>query len=54
MNIKLKDFNETCTMHTKSDNIEVMVGYETDQIIEKVFNSPLQRCQEVLEESIRK
>ena len=30
-----KDSNETRTMHTKSDNIEIMVGNETDEIINK-------------------
>ena len=25
--------SETCTMHTKSDNIEIMIENETDEII---------------------
>ena len=33
--ISSKDSNETRTMHTKSDNIEIMVGIETDEI--KIF-----------------
>ena len=28
-----KDFDETCTMHRRSDNIEIMMGNETDEII---------------------
>ena len=28
-----KDSEETCTMHTKSHNIEIMMGNETDEII---------------------
>ena len=38
-------------MHYKTDNIEIMIGSETDKIIEELFESPLQRCQERLEES---
>ena len=30
--ISSKDSNETRNMHTKSDNIEIMVGSETDEI----------------------
>ena len=29
-----KDSRETCTMHTKSDNIEIMMSSETDDIID--------------------
>ena len=31
--ISSKDSNETRTMHTKSHNIEIMMGSETDKII---------------------
>ena len=44
--ISSKDFNETRTMHIKSDNIEIMMGSETDEIIGELFNSLLQRYQE--------
>ena len=37
-------------MHTKSDDIEVMIGNETDEIIEELFDSLLQRYQKRLEE----
>ena len=47
--ISSKDFDETRTMHTKSDNIEIMMGSETDEIIEEIFQSLLQRYQEGLE-----
>ena len=45
-----KDFDETRTMHTKSNNVEIMMGGETDEIIEKLFESLLKRYQEGLEE----
>ena len=32
-------------MHTKSDNIEIMMDNETDQIIKESFKSLLQRYQ---------
>ena len=51
--ISSKDSNETRTMHTKSDNIESMIGNETDEIIKKRFESLLQKYQEVLEKSMK-
>ena len=41
-----KDSDETHTMHTISNSIEIMIGNETDEIIKKVFNSFLQKYQE--------
>ena len=41
-------------MHTKSDNIEIIMGSESDDTIEELFKSLLQRYQEGLEESIRR
>ena len=46
-------FSETCTMRTKSDNVAVMMGSETDEVIEELLKSFLQRYQEGLEESTR-
>ena len=41
-------------MHTKSKNVEIMIGSETDEIIEDLFESLfLQKYQEGLEESMR-
>ena len=51
--ISSKDSDETCNMHTKIINIEIMVGSETDENIEELFKSLLQRYQEVLEESLK-
>ena len=51
--ISSKDSNETRTMHTKSNNVEIMIGSETNEIIEDLFESFLQKCQEGLEESMR-
>ena len=50
--ISSKDFDETRNMHTKSDNIEIMMGNETDEIVEELFKSLLQKYQDGLEESI--
>ena len=46
------DSDETRTMRTKCDNRDVMLGSETDEIIEERFKSLLQRYQEELEESM--
>ena len=35
--ISSKDSDETRTMHTKSNNVEIMIGSETDEIIEDFF-----------------
>ena len=51
--ISSKDSDETRTMHTKSNNAEIMIGSETDEIIEDLFETFLQKYQEGLEESMR-
>ena len=33
------DSDETCIMHTKSNNIEIMIGSDTDEVIENLFRS---------------
>ena len=48
-----KDSNETRTMHTMSDNIEIMMSSKTDEIIEELFKSLFERYQEGLEESMK-
>ena len=40
-------------MHAKSSNVEVMIGTETDEVIEELFKYFLQKYREGLEESIR-
>ena len=51
--ISSKGSDETCTMHAKSSNVEIMMGSETDEIIEEFFKSFLQKHQDGLEEPIR-
>ena len=46
--ISSKDSDETRDMHTKNNNVEIMVGSETDEIIKELFKSLLQRYQEGL------
>ena len=41
-----KDSDETRNMRTKSDNIEIMMGSETDEIIKGIFKSLLRRGSE--------
>ena len=45
--------SETRTMHSKSDNIEIIIGNETDEIIEELFDSLLQKYQKDLQESMK-
>ena len=51
--ISSKDSDEPRTMHIKSNNVEFMIGSKTDEIIEDLFESFLQKYQERLEESMR-
>ena len=51
--ISSKDSDETRTMHTKSNNVKIMMGNKTEKIIKELFKSSLQKYQEGLEESIR-
>ena len=51
--ISSKDSEETRIMHANSDNVEIMIGSEADDIIDKLFEFILQRYQECLEESMR-
>ena len=51
--ISSKDSYETRNMHTKSNNIEILMGSETDGINEELFESLLQKYQQGLEESVK-
>ena len=48
--VSSKDSDESRSMYTNSDNIEIKMGNETDEIIEKFFKYVLQRYQERSEE----
>ena len=50
--ISSKDSNETRTMHTTSDNTEIMISNKTDEIIENFLNL-LQKYQVRFEKSMR-
>ena len=39
--ISSKDSDETCNMHTKSENIEIIIGNGTNDIIEELRESLL-------------
>ena len=45
--------DETRTMHTRSDNIEIMIGDDNDDIIEELFKSFLQKYEENLQNKMR-
>ena len=49
-----KDSDETRNMSTKSDNMEIMMGSETEEIIKEPFESLLQKYQEGLEEPMKR
>ena len=41
--ISFKNFEETCSIYSLSDNIEIFMGIDTDDIIDKFFDTILQR-----------
>ena len=47
------DANETLEMHTKSDNITIMSGTETEDVIKELFNTFRKRYQEGLETKMK-
>ena len=47
------DSNEKRIMHTKSDNAEIRIGDDTNDVIKELFKSFLQRYQESLQEKMR-
>ena len=53
MRISFKDFKETRTMYTKSRNIEIMMGNETNDIIGGLRKSLLQNYKNDSKEPIR-
>ena len=51
--ISSKDSNETSTVYLISDDTEIMISYATDEIIEELSESLLQKHQKRLEEKIK-
>ena len=47
------DKNETQVMHTKSDNVKIMNGIDTNEAINKLIKSFTKRCQEGLETKMK-
>ena len=52
--ISSKDVEETRTMSTKSDNVEIVMGNKTNDITKELRESLLQRYQTGLEEKIKR
>ena len=51
--ISSKDSDEIRAMRAKSNNIEIIMGNQTDEIMKELFESLLQKYQEELEEKMR-
>ena len=39
--------NEECVVHSKSDNIEIIISDEADEVIKELFDSLKSRCQNI-------
>ena len=48
------DFKETCFIYSASDNIEIFMGSDTDDVINNLFDTILQRFQEARETSFER
>ena len=49
--ISTKSFEETCTIYTKSEALEIFMGSDTNDIIDRRFSTLLQRFQRAQETS---
>ena len=47
------DSDEIRIMHTKSDNTEIMIGSDTNEVFKELFKAFLQRYQESLQEKMK-
>ena len=52
--ISINDSSETHSIYMHSKNILILIGYETDDIIEQLFDSRLEEYQEGLDEKMEK
>ena len=46
--ISSKDFEEIRSIYSASNNIEIFMGSDTDDVIDKLFETILQRFQEAI------
>ena len=52
--ISSKNYEETRDMYSASNNIEIFMGSNTDEVIDRLFNSMLQRFQEAKKTSFER
>ena len=52
--ISSKNFEETRFVYSASDNIEIFMGSDTDEVIDKLFDTMLQKFQEARETSFER
>ena len=49
--ISVKDFEDTCTIYSASKPVEIFMGSDTENIIDTLFNTILNRIQEAMKKS---
>ena len=52
--ISVKDFEDTCTIYLASKPVEIFMGSDTENIIDTLFNTILNRIQEAMKKSNEK
>ena len=51
--ISIRSNDEECVLHSKSDNLEILINNKVDKVIEKLFQSFLFKYQNELEKSMK-
>ena len=47
----IKDFNDKIALYIKTKNVEIMMGIDTNEIVKELFESVIQKYQELMEYS---
>ena len=50
--ISAKNFEDTCTIYTKSEPVEIFMGSDTNDVIDRLFNTTLKRFQQGIKTSV--
>ena len=46
--ISVKNFGDTCTIYSASKPVEIFMGIDTNDVIDRLFDTTLERLQEAI------
>ena len=49
--IPIHDYNDKIPLHVKTKNVEIMMGSDADKIVKELFESIIQKYEELIEYS---